>query len=167
MLVTLLALSLNKKEKVGEVVKSVTDTLIVEKTDTVFKEKPIYKDRIVKDTIYIAVGGTSVTLEIAQKWYSENGLYDVWVSGYETNLDSIRVYPKTIYSTITKETIIEKEYKHWNLYTYLGINRFSNAWNPNVGIQIQSPRNMMYGLEIGAYKNDRLYIGGKIGYKIK
>lgn len=53
------------------------------------------------DTIH--VGDTVVMRE---QIYYEDSLYRTWVSGYRPKLDSLVVYPKTVYQTVTNDIII-------------------------------------------------------------
>ena len=55
------------------------------------------------DTVHDSI---SIPVPIYQKRYSDS-LYTAWVSGYEPNLDSIRLYMPEITTTITK-TIVKK-----------------------------------------------------------
>lgn len=62
--------------------------------DTV-RDSLIYKDTLVHDSV-------NVILPITQKKY-EDSTYTAWVSGFRPNLDSISIYRKTIYKTITEK----------------------------------------------------------------
>ena len=61
--------------------------------------------RTERDTITLH-DSIDVPIPIYQKRYSDS-LYTAWVSGYEPNLDSIRLYMPEITTTITK-TIVKK-----------------------------------------------------------
>ena len=65
-------------------------------------EKPKYITKYVIDTLVIEKEGTTLSLPVIQKHYSQNGIYDAWVSGVSAELDSIRTYNKTEYKTITE-----------------------------------------------------------------
>lgn len=62
--------------------------------DTI-KDSLIYKDTLVYDS-------ANVVLPITQKKY-EDSTYTAYVSGYNPRLDSISIYRKTIYQTITEK----------------------------------------------------------------
>ena len=51
--------------------------------------------------------------------YYEDSLYRAWVSGYRPKLDSIEVYPKTIYQTVTNDiyhpVVVKPKKKRWGL----------------------------------------------------
>lgn len=60
------------------------------------------------------IGDTVVYREQA---YYEDSLYRAWVSGYRPKLDSLMVFPKTVYQTVTNDiyhTIVLKK-KRWGL----------------------------------------------------
>jgi len=87
--------------------KTIRDTTIVVKLDTVKIVKPIYISQKVIDTLLVPITDTLrqndtlyVPIPKTQRYYSKDSLYRAWVSGYKPNLDSIQVFPKTIYSTI-------------------------------------------------------------------
>ena len=59
------------------------------------RDSLIYKDTLVHDSV-------NVILPITQKKY-EDSTYTAWVSGFRPNLDSINIYRKTVYKTITEK----------------------------------------------------------------
>ena len=93
---------------------------IVIKCDTVWKDTTIYEPQPAETintgkTVYIKVpmpypvsdtihDSIEVPVPIMQKRYDDS-LYTAWVSGFEPNLDSIRLYQPTIIETITKTII--------------------------------------------------------------
>ncbi len=166
-LVTLLVLSLNRGCKVEVKEKRVTDTLVITKIDTVIEYKPKYITRKITDTLYLPTQNQSLlTLPIEQKHYKIEGIYDVWVSGYKPQIDSIKTYPKVEYRTITNTITKEVVKKEWNLYTYVGFKRLSNSWQPSVGLMVKSPKYLIMGVEFGAINNE-MYYGVNFGFKIK
>lgn len=91
-----------------------TDTIIETKYDTVFSEKPVPRDVYVHDTLSLVVNDTVVELlPIFSSHYAEDSLWDVWTTGTRyCTLDSVRVYPKTVYTTIntvTEKTVEKRE----------------------------------------------------------
>lgn len=166
-LVAFLTLSISKKKHDYKDVKSVTDTLVVYRIDTIVEYIPKYKEKKTTDTIYIPSNNKPLLpIHIEQKHYSMDGMYDAWISGYKPTMDSIKVYPKTIYSTITNDVTREVVLREWNLYTYMGFKQLSNEWLPSIGLIVKSPKNLMYGVEIGAIDGN-MYYGLQFGYKIK
>lgn len=92
-----------------------TETRIqtVVKLDTVLISAPIAVFlTFTNDTIHI--GDTVVMREQA---YYEDSRYRAWVSGYRPKLDSIEVYPKTIYQTVTNDIYhaVKPKMKRWGL----------------------------------------------------
>ena len=94
--------------------KIIRDTTIIIKLDTIKIIKPVYLSEKVIDTLFVPIKDTIrindtlyQLMPKTQKYYAKDSLYQAWVSGYKPNLDSIRVFPKTIYSTITN-TVYKK-----------------------------------------------------------
>lgn len=62
------------------------------------------------DTIHVVD-----TVVMRKQAYYEDNLYCAWVSGYRPKLDSLQVFPKTVYQTVTNDiyhTIVPKK-KRW------------------------------------------------------
>lgn len=164
-LVALLYYTYNHNKKIELVQKSVTDTLFFTRIDTIREYKKEYVEKRIIDTIYLKAN-EELYLPIEQKKYSNPQVYDLWVSGYQPTLDSIFVYPKTEYKTITTTITKEIEYSSWNLYTYMGINSLNNNTLPCIGLMAKSPKHSIYMAEIGLY-NGNMVFGVNIGYKLK
>lgn len=105
-------------------IRTETKISTVVKVDTVLIPAPMAVFfRITADTIHI--GDTVVNREQA---YYEDSLYRAWISGYRPRLDSLQVFPKTVYQTVTNDiyhTITVKDKRKWGLglqagYGYLG-----------------------------------------------
>lgn len=94
---------------------------VVVERDTVWKDTTIYEPQPAETidigkTVYIKVpvpkylpGDTvhdsiEIPIPIIQKRYDDS-LYTAWVSGYDPNLDSIRLYQPTIIETVTKTIV--------------------------------------------------------------
>lgn len=156
---------LNKQKDYVVKIEQKIDTIIIYDTITRYVPKYIVKKTI--DTIYLPSSENGVVaIPIEQRYYREEGVYDAWISGYKPTMDSIKVYPKTIYSTITNDVTREIVLREWNLYTYMGFKQLSNEWLPSIGLIVKSPKNLMYGVEIGAIDGN-MYYGLQFGYKIK
>lgn len=83
--------------------------------DTLYYPKPYPVKVEVRDTIYIPIDsikteGDSILLPRETKTY-EDSTYRAVVSGFKPFLDTLIVYPRTIY--ITKEKTLEIEKKDW------------------------------------------------------
>ena len=92
----------------------------VVKVDTMLISAPIVAFfQITSDTIHM--GDTVVMREQA---VYEVSLYRAWVSGYRPRLDSIEVYPKTVYHTVTNDiyhpVVIKSKKKRWGFGLHAG-----------------------------------------------
>lgn len=100
-------------EPLSAEIRTETKIQTVVKLDTVLISAPIAVFlTFTNDTIHI--GDTVVMREQA---YYEDSLYRAWVSGYRPKLDSIEVYPKTIYQTVTNDIYhaVKPKMKRWGL----------------------------------------------------
>ena len=142
----------------NEVVKEITivDTVRVHTTDTITRYEPKYITKSVVDTLYIT---DTLFLPITQKHYSEPNLYDVWVSGYEAKMDSIKTYNNTEYKYVDKEVTREVVKNKYELYINGGLNAFSGAFIPKVGVTLTAPNKTLYNVNLGLYN-------GKVTYEI-
>lgn len=128
------------------------------------KEKIVYKEKIVKDTIYIhdTVTGIDVYLPIVQQHYSEKGRYDLWISGVEPlNLDRIDIYKEVEYNTVTN-TVTKTQYvypKNNELYLGGGFYSFLDTFTPVVNVSLKTKKNALISLNLGRYKGDNLVVG--------
>jgi hypothetical protein len=87
------------------------DTVVVVRVDTITKERPVYVERRIVDTMLVAVTDTvtvrdSVFVEVAreQAVYRDSS-YTAWVSGYRPSLDSIAIYQRTQYIYVTETDV--------------------------------------------------------------
>ncbi len=150
--------------KTLEVVKETTivDTVRIYTTDTITRYEPKYITQRVVDTLYIT---DTLFLPITQKHYSERNKYDVWVSGYEAKMDSIRTYNKTEYKYVEKEVTREVVVNKYELYINGGLNAFSGTFIPNVGVSLVTPKKMHYNANLGLYEGKLTYEIG-VGFKL-
>jgi len=121
------------------------DTIV----DTITYRQPVPVDSVVLryvtvklpqvDTILtkgediIKVDSVYVEVPIQQKEYQDSA-YHAWVSGFNVNLDSISVFPKTI--TVTHR--IREPPKRWGLGIQLGVTYYGNnrKFDPYIGFGI-------------------------------
>lgn len=82
----------------------------------------IYKDTLIHDSV-------NVVVPIRQKKY-EDSTYTAYVSGYNTRLDSISIYRKTIYQTITEKP------SRWGVGITGGYGYGKGGLTPFVGVGI-------------------------------
>lgn len=144
----------------------VADTLYLYKVDTVYYEKPVYKTRTVIDTVYLACGNDEeIPLPIEQKHYSQEGVYDAWVSGYQPELDSISVYRKTEYQIVTNEIETVRETTNVGVYANVGFVAFNGLNGGHVGITLATRKKLSFGVNAGIM-NKKPFYGATIGYKL-
>nr|DAQ41662.1 MAG TPA: hypothetical protein [Caudoviricetes sp.] len=104
-------------------IRTETKVNTVVKVDTLLISAPMAPLLVFQLTDTIRIGDTVVHREQA---YYEDSLYRIWGSGYRSRLDSLQIFPKTVYRTVTNDiyhTIVPK--KRWGLgvqvgYGYLG-----------------------------------------------
>lgn len=106
------------------IVDTLRDTVPVPVRETVTKYIQIPADTIVK---YIK--GDTVFLPVIQKEYSTPD-YHAWVSGYNAALDSIDVFPKTVYVTKTVPA------RRWGLGISAGYGIGRSGLSPYIGIGV-------------------------------
>ena len=145
-----------------------TDTIRLSTIDTLTLKKPLYRTYRIVDTIRIAVDSTrNVTLPISQKHYSKDSVYDAWISGYEPNLDSIRIYEKTNTEVVTNTIIETHVINKWGIYPSLGYIKSENNEAATIGITFKSPKKWLFGANVGIDGNNKAIYGITIGYNIK
>lgn len=165
-IVVLVALLLASKRQIKVVENRVTDTIYSVRIDTLLIRQLEPKYIHVVDTFYISSdNGTNVQLPIEQRYYSDNGVFDLWISGYNPTLDSIKTYPRIEYRTITNNVTKEIYKSTLNFYPYIGFRRFDNKVGQVIGLSVKMPKKWMYSGEIGVMDNKLMY-GITIGYKI-
>lgn len=157
---------LQGKEEIIKVVETQkTDTLFIHKTDTIFIDKPKYITKRIVDTIYIESSKDTTPLPIEQIYYSEKDLYDLWISGYKTVLDSIKVYNKECEVVVTKEVTKKIYPQTYRLYIGGGFQTFSDTFIPQLNISLATPKKVLIGANLGLYNNKTVY-GFTIQYRI-
>lgn len=165
-IVVLVTLLFSSKRQIKVVENRVTDTILKIRVDTLTKYIPKYVTKKTTDTIYLqATNKNEVALEIEQKYYSENGIYDVWISGYKPQLDSIKTYPRVEYRTITNNITKEIYKSTIDLYPYIGFKRLDDKVGQVIGLSIKMPKKWIYSAEIGVMNNKIMY-GVTVGYKL-
>lgn len=166
-LVVMLGFLIQRPVQVSEVVKHTTDTLIVVKRDTVTTTKivEVVKDRVVVDTAYIRVNDTVfVPVPISSYHFKENNLYDITARGYNVSLESVTIFPKTVYKTITNTTETTKTVEAFALYAGAGLWYYNNKMIPHASIAAKIPKNWIISADLGYY-NSNVIFGGTALYK--
>lgn len=144
-----------------------TDTLTIVKRDTVEVTKVVTKvEKEPADTVYVTVRD-SVLVPVPRKEYtfSEPDMFDFRVKGYMVEFMDAKVYPKTVFETITNtvETTIYKD--SWNLYFGAGIWAFNKEIVPTLNLTLKAPKMWLISLNTGYYNKSFIY-GGQFSYKI-
>lgn len=106
------------------VIDTVRDTIPVPTKETVTKYVQVPGDTIVK---YLK--GDTVFLPIIQKEYATSD-YHAWVSGYNAALDSIDIFPKTVYITKTVPG------RRWGLGVMAGYGVGRSGLSPYIGLGV-------------------------------
>lgn len=100
-------------------IRTETKVKTVVKVDTLLISAPMAPLLVFQLTDTIRIGDTVVHREQA---YYEDSLYRAWVSGYRPRLDSLQIFPKTVFRTVTNDiyhTIVPKK-KRWGLGLQVG-----------------------------------------------
>lgn len=118
-------------------IRTETKVNTVVKVETLLISPPMAPLLVFRLTDTMRIGDTVVYREQA---YYEDSLYRVWVSGYRPRLDSLQIFPRTVYRTVTNDiyhTITPKK-KRWGLGLqvgygypgglYLGVGMSYNLW---------------------------------------
>jgi hypothetical protein len=132
-----------------------TETTTVIEHDTVWKDTTIYKPmpsetiqtgRVVyvkvpmsgkRDTLRDTLRDSiEVPIPIMQKRYDDS-LYTAWVSGFEPNLDSIRLHLPEIITTITKTIVKPSPLITVGIHTGCGYGVFNRQFDVYVGFGAQ------------------------------
>ncbi|WP_300699411.1 DUF6808 domain-containing protein [uncultured Bacteroides sp.] len=100
-------------------IRTETKVKTVVKVDTLLISAPMAPLLVFQLIDTIRIGDTVVYREQA---YYEDSLYRAWVSGYRPRLDSLMVFPRIVYQTVTNDvyhTITLKK-KRWGLGLQVG-----------------------------------------------
>ena len=113
-------------------IKTETKIKTIVKVDTLLIPSPMAPLLIIRLTDTMHVGDTVIHREQA---YYEDSLYRVWVSGYRPRLDSMQIFPRTVYQTVTNDiyhSIIPKK-KRWGIGLQAGYG-YPDGWYVGIGI---------------------------------
>ena len=100
-------------------IRTETKVNTVVQIETLLISPPMAPLVVFRLTDTMRIGDTVVYREQA---YYEDSLYRVWVSGYRPRLDSLQIFPRTVYRTVTNDiyhTIVPKK-KRWGLGLQVG-----------------------------------------------
>lgn len=100
-------------------IRTETKVKTVVEVETLLISPPMAPLLVFRLTDTMRIGDTVVHREQA---YYEDSLYRAWVSGYRPRLDSLQIFPRTVYRTVTNDiyhTIVPKK-KRWGLGLQVG-----------------------------------------------
>lgn len=116
-------------------IRTETKVKTVVKVDTLLISPPMAPLLVFQLTDTIRIGDTVVYREQA---YYEDSLYRAWVSGYRPRLDSLQIFPRTVYRTVTNDiyhTIVPKK-KRWGLGLQAGYGFYPGQSGFYVGVGV-------------------------------
>ena len=119
------------KTKLEEKIVVKTDSITITKIDTVRYDRPV--PVFVRSTDTLFIHDTILIRE--QKVYADS-TYTAYVSGYQPNLDSIEVYPKTVTKIITNDitkTVTKVKKPKWAISVGGGVG-YNGKIEPYVGV---------------------------------
>lgn len=153
--------------KVMTITEVQRDTVTTERFDTIAIYKPqyIYETKI--DTVVQIITNTDTFyVPVIQRRYFESGLYDIYISGANPQLDSVSIFQQTKLKTITN-TINNTIYESTNgLYLNAGILYYNSKYSPSIGAEWVTNKNINLGLNVGLIESNPI-IFATFGYKIK
>lgn len=115
-----------------EAIRTETKVSTVVQIETLLISPPMAPLLVFRLTDTMRIGDTVVHREQA---YYEDSLYRAWVSGYRPRLDSLQIFPRTVYRTVTNDiyhTITPKK-KSWGLGLQVGY-AYPSGFYVGVGI---------------------------------
>lgn len=113
-------------------IRTETKVKTVVKIDTLLISLPMAPLLTIRLTDTMRIGDTVVYREQA---YYEDSLYRAWVSGYRPRLDSLQIFQRTVYQTVTNDiyhTVVPKK-KRWGLGLQAGYG-YPTGWYVGVGV---------------------------------
>lgn len=144
-----------------------TDTLTVIKHDTTTVTKVITKiEKEPADTVYITIRD-SVFIPMPRQEYtfSEPNLFDFRVKGYMVDFIDAKVYPKTVYQTITNESTTTITKYRSSLFVNAGFSTISGNFYPKMGVALSLKGKWLISGDFTLYNKNAL-VSGTIGYNI-
>lgn len=139
-------------EKV-EIVK--TDTLVVERIDTIVVEKPMPYKVTVVDTIYlydVSNDASNIGQVLVQevKEYGDSTYY-ARISGINAHLEEWRTYPKTVTKYITKTEKVAVEPKKLSLWAGAELRKYGSNFSAPISLEVRYNENRYEIFARGGY----------------
>lgn len=124
--------------QIERVVIEKTDTLIVERVDTIEIIKPMPYKVTVKDTVYVNSFQNDTDWKVLAQEVKEykDSTYYAKISGINAFLEHIEVYPKNTIKYITTTEIIREQPKKWAIGLQGGYGITPKGLQPYIGIGI-------------------------------
>lgn len=144
-----------------------TDTLTVVKHDTIKVTKVVtVVEKEPADTVYLTVRD-SIFIPVPRQEYtfSEPDLFDFRVKGFGVEFLDAKVYPKTVFETITNETTTTVTKYKSSLFVNAGFSSICGTFSPQIGISLSLKGKWLISGDLGLY-NKNPYVGAKVGYNI-
>ena len=116
-------------------IRTETKVNTIVKVETLLISPPMAPLLVFRLTDTMRIGDTVVYREQA---YYEDSLYRAWVSGYRPRLDSLMVFPKTVYRTVTNDIYhpIAPKKKRWGLGLQAGYGFYPGQSGFYVGVGV-------------------------------
>lgn len=149
---------------------STTDTIVDVRyrvrVDTIEKYTPRPYFRTIVDTIVVPSENGNCLHVVEQKEYKDS-LYDVWISGCNSSLDSIKVFKWTTYTerikTVTETKFVQEA--KGKLFAGIGMQKYQSSYIPSIDLYY-TKKDFLIGVTAGLFDNKPIY-GININYKIK
>lgn len=142
-----------------------TDTLCITDFDTIVEDIVRYKRIAVHDTAFVFVSDDTIAVPITQKHYHEDSLCDVWVSGYEPQLDSLHIVQWHT-TEIIRETKVDYKMHRLTAEVGCGVFYLPNRLVGSVGAEVRYNAPKMSYSAFGCYTTDKkAVVGAGVGYR--
>lgn len=164
-LLVLLGVSLSSPDKVVEVTKHLTDSIVVTKHDTLTITKVVEVEKKVVDTVYVKSENNSIPIPISEYRFFKPNEYDITAKGFNVTMPSITIFPKTITTTITNTIERNVTLEKCAIYGGFGMTTFNGRFAPEASISFATPQRWLFSAKIGHFEG-MTYYGGTIQYKL-
>lgn len=144
-----------------------TDTLTVVKHDTTIVTKIVTEvKKEPADTVYLTIRDSILVPVPRQEYtFSKPDMFDFRVKGFDVEFLDAKVYPKTVFETITKEKTTTITKNKSSLFVNVGFSSICGTFVPEVGLSLSLKGKWLVSGDLGLY-NKEPYMGAKIGYNI-
>lgn len=144
-----------------------TDTLTVVKHDTVEVTKVVtVVEKEPADTVYLTVRD-SIFVPVPRQEYtfSEPNLFDFRVKGFGVEFLDAKVYPKTVFETITNETTTTVTKDKSSLFVFGGFSSICGTFSPKAGVSLSLKGKWLISGGISFYQKQPLW-DATVGYNM-